>query len=302
MTAETAHAQPAPVFETATPRASTLRRLLSVAGRQPLGTAGLVVIVLVAGIALFAPYLRTDDPELSGGPVLEGPSWEHWMGTNRQGIDVWSRVVYGARPSMLIGLLAVAFGVGGGLVLGLVAGYAGRSADFLLSRAAEFVIAFPPIIVGIVVVTAMKPGLRAIIVAISIVIIASTTRIIRGAVLQERALPYVEAARVTGASTKRIIFRHVMPNVLPLTVILATALLPAAILFEAALSFLGFGLPQGKPSWGADLGGTTRTYFTIAPWLAIFPGIALSLTILAFNLLGDALRDVLDPRLRGSGI
>jgi ABC-type dipeptide/oligopeptide/nickel transport system permease subunit len=149
---------------------------------------------------------------------------------------------------------------------------------------------------------ALKPGLRAVVVAISVVVIASTTRIIRGAVLQERQLAYVEAAQVTGASTIRIIFRHVLPNVLPLTIVLATALLPAAILFEAALTFLGFGLPQGQPSWGADLGGTTRTYFTIAPWLAIFPGIALSLTILAFNLLGDSLRDVLDPRMRGSGL
>lgn len=270
--------------------------------QQPLGTFGLIILAIIIFAAIFAPYLRTSDPSTVGGEVLKSPSWDHWLGTNRQGTDMWSRIVYGARPSLLIGFATVAIGVGGGIVLGLISGYFKGAVDFVISRVVEFIIAFPPIIVGIVVAAALRPGLRSVIIAITIVVVAATARVIRAGVLQERSLPYIDAAILLGASWPRIVFRHLLPNILPLAVVLASALLPTAILFEAALTFLGFGLEQGRPSWGADLGGTTRTFFTIAPWLAIFPGIALSLTILAFNLVGDSLRDVLDPRMRGSGL
>jgi ABC-type dipeptide/oligopeptide/nickel transport system permease subunit len=270
------------------------------ARRQPVGFASLIVILLIVLMAIFAPYLRTTDPELITPNILQKPSWEHWFGTNRQGMDMWSRVVYGARPSLIIGSVTVALGVGGGIVLGMLAGYARGAVDFTLSRIVEFLIAFPPIILGIITATVLRPGIQAVILAITLVVAAATTRVMRGAVLQQRELQYVEAARVLGASPWRIMFRHILPNILPLGIVLASAFLPTAILFEAALTFLGFGLAQGEPSWGADLSGSNRTYFTVAPWLAIFPGIALSITVLAFNLLGDSLRDVLDPRLRGA--
>ena len=278
------------------------RRIASFARRQPVGFASLVVILIIVLVAVLAPYLRTSNPETITPDALQDPSWDHWFGTNRQGMDMWSRVVYGARPSLIIGGITVALGLGGGIILGLLAGYVRGPVDFGISRVVEFIIAFPPIILGIVTATALKPGIEAVILAITLVVAAATTRVMRGAVLQERSLPYVEAARLLGASPLRVMFRHILPNILPLGIVLASAFLPTAILFEAALTFLGFGLAQGEPSWGADLSGTNRTYFTIVPWLAIFPGIALSLTVLAFNLLGDSLRDVLDPRLRGARV
>jgi ABC-type dipeptide/oligopeptide/nickel transport system permease subunit len=162
----------------------------------------------------------------------------------------------------------------------------------------EFSMAFPPIIMGMVVATALQPGLRSVIISVGIIVIAVTARVIRAAVLQERELAYVDGARAIGASGPRIVFRHLLPNTLPLAVVLATSLLPSAILFESGLTFLGFGLPPGEPSWGGDLTGSTRILFQTAPWLAIFPGAALSITILALNLLGDSIRDALDPRRR----
>ena len=289
-------------FQSNNPR-RLLQRARRFARRQPLGAFGAVVLAAVVLAAIFADFLRTSDPTLIGaGPVLQGPGSDHWFGTNRQGQDVWTRVLYGARPTLIVATLTVAFGLGGGMILGLAAGYLRGSVDFIISRITEFVFSFPPIIVGIVVATALEPGLRSVIIAISIVVVAAATRVIRSAVLQQREMAYVESARVIGASPLRIMVRHIFPNTLPLGIVLLSALLPSAILFESALTFLGFGLPPGEASWGADLSGQTRTFFTLAPWLAIFPGLALSLTILAFNLLGDSLRDVLDPRLRGTGL
>jgi peptide/nickel transport system permease protein len=279
-----------------------LRGLRRFASRQPVGMVALLFLLLIVVLAVFADYMRTTNPQaIDPSQILKGPSWAHWFGTNRQGNDVWSRVVYGARPSLIIGVTTVVIGLGGGCLLGLISGYFGGWIDFVIGRITEFVIAFPPIIVGIVVAAALKPGIRSVIIAITIVVIAATTRLIRSAVLQQRTAVYVEAARVIGAGQGRVVGRHILPNILPLAIVVATALLPTAILFESAVTFLGFGLPQGEPSWGADLGGQTRTFFQTAPWLAIFPGIALSLTILAFNMLGDALRDELDPRLRNRG-
>jgi ABC-type dipeptide/oligopeptide/nickel transport system permease subunit len=260
------------------------------------------MVILIAFLAVFAPILHTSDPQHSGGDILASPSWSHWFGTNRAGTDMWSRVVYGARPALLIGLATVCLGIGGGVVLGSLAAYMGSVVDFAISRTAEFIISYPLLLFAIIVAAALGPGLDAVIVAISLNFLAASARIMRGAILQELQLPYVEASRVTGASGPRILFRHLIPNIVPLIIVTATASLAAAVLAEAAISFLGFGLEQGSADWGVDLGVEARTYFTVQPWLAVFPGAALSLTVLAFNLLGDALRDVLDPRLRGSGL
>ncbi|MCL4231199.1 MAG: ABC transporter permease [Dehalococcoidia bacterium] len=270
--------------------------------RQPLGTFGLLVIVLFTLAAVFADYLRTSDPKAFGDDILTGPNWTHWFGTNRDGQDLWSRVLYGARPSLKVGLATVGIALAGGTILGLLAGYFGGPIDMLISRAADIMVAFPALLFGLVVAAWLGPGLRSVIIAISIVFTPIIMRIVRSGVLQERNRAYVEAARVVGASEARVMLRHILPNLLPLLIVVASTTLPAAILAESGLTFLGAGLPLGEPSWGNDLGPKARTYFDLAPWLAIFPGLALSLSVLAFNLLGDSLRDELDPRLRGSGL
>jgi ABC-type dipeptide/oligopeptide/nickel transport system permease subunit len=294
--------EPTPFGQMNRMRTSIPRALWSFTRHQPLGAAGAVVVLIIVVAAILAPWLRTSNPQdvTAGGDILAGPSWSHWFGTTRSGLDVYSRVLYGARPSLIIGIVTVTIGLGTGILLGIAAGYWQGVPDMLISRLVELIVSFPPIITGMIVATALHPGLRAVIIAITLVVAASMTRVIRGAVLQERELAYVQAAVVTGASTPRVMLRHILPNILPLAIVLASALLPTAILFESALTFIGVGLPPGEPSWGADVSGQSRTYFTVAPWMAIFPGAALSLTILAFNLLGDAMRDVLDPRLRGS--
>ncbi|MCC6381501.1 MAG: ABC transporter permease [Dehalococcoidia bacterium] len=280
-------------------RARGIRRFIR---RQPLGTAAIVVIVVLVFAALFAPLLNTTDPKEFGEDILAEPGSAHWFGTNRNGQDMWSRVVYGARPSLAVGLATVTFSVIGGAVLALLAGYAGGWIDIAISRLFEVVNSIPAILFGLVIGVAMGQGLWPVVIAVTVAFTPAIGRILRGSVLAERNRQYVEAAQVIGASGPRVMFRHVLPNILPLMIVIASTTLPAAILTEAALSYLGVGLPVGDPSWGQDLGGSARSLFTLAPWLAIFPGLALSLTVLAFNLLGDALRDELDPRLRGSGI
>lgn len=281
-----------------------LGRLKRFARRQPLGTASAVVIGLLVFAAVFAdaPFMRTTDPKEFGSNILVPPSGEHWFGTNRNGQDLYSRVVYGARPSLMVGMATVLISVVGGTVLGLLAGYLGGVVDTVISRLSEVLLSFPAILFGLVVATWLGPGLKAVIIAISIIFTSVIMRIIRGAVLVERQRMYVDAARVIGCSEARLMFRHILPNIGPLVIVVASATLPAAILAESALTFLGVGLPLGEPSWGNDLGPQARAYFNMAWWLAVFPGVALSLTVLAFNLLGDALRDELDPRLRGSGL
>ena len=270
--------------------------------RQPLGAFGLLVIVAFTLASLFADYLRTSDPKAFGDDILSDPGWAHWFGTNRDGQDLWSRVLYRARPSLRVGIATVGIALAGGTVLGLLAGYFGGPIDTLISRAADIMVAFPALLFGLVMAAWLGPGLRSVIIAISVVFTPIIMRIVRSGVLQERNRAYVEAARVVGASEARVMARHILPNLVPLLIVVASTTLPAAILAESGLTFLGAGLPLGEPSWGNDLGPKARTYFDVAPWLAIFPGIALSLTVLAFNLLGDALRDELDPRLRGSGL
>ena len=279
--------------------------------QQRLGTIGAVLIILMVVGAVAAPVLRTSDPEGFGvAPILEGPSASHFFGTNREGRDVWSRVLYGGRVSLKIGLATVIVAALGGTALALIAGYLGGVVDFAFGRVADVLIAFPSILFALTLHASLRdelPNLGQIlaaeefllVVAICIVFTPVIFRIMRGNVLEQRAAIYVESARVIGASEVRIMWRHIFPNLVGLLLIVMSTTLPAAILTESALSFLGVGVEQGTPSWGADLSGSNRTYFVRAPWIAIFPGLALSVTVLAFNLFGDALRDTLDPRLRG---
>jgi ABC-type dipeptide/oligopeptide/nickel transport system permease subunit len=275
------------------------RALWRFARRQPLGMASVVVIILIAASAVFAPALTDQSPTRFSRDILVGPSGDHWMGTNRQGVDIFTRILFGGRVSLGIGLATVVVALLGGTLLGLVAGHFQGPIDLVVSRVAELIITLPAIVFALVLATALGRGTNTVIVAISIIFTPAIFRIMRGAVFQETSKPYIEAASVIGASRARIVFRHILPNLAGLMIVTGSATLPAAILTEAGLSFLGVGVAVGEPSWGGDLGGDARQYFTQAWWIAVFPGLALSLTVLAFNLLGDALRDVLDPRLRG---
>ncbi|MFN0093221.1 MAG: ABC transporter permease [Dehalococcoidia bacterium] len=276
-----------------------LRWLMRFIRTQPLGVLGAVIILLIVLAAIFASTLTSKDPVATSTDILQAPSSEHYFGTTRQGKDVYARILYGARVSLQVGLFTVLLSVIGGTVLALVAGYFGGLADQVISRIADVLIAFPSILFALTLATALGKGLTTVVVAISIIFTPLIMRIMRGAVLQQRGAQYVEAARVLGATEWRIIFRHILPNLMGIAIITASSTLPAAILTESGLSFLGIGVALGEPSWGGDLSGDSRQFFQIAWWMAIFPGAALSLTVLAFNLLGDSLRDTLDPRLRG---
>ena len=274
---------------------------------QPLGTVALVIIALLAIGAFGAPLLNTSDPRtFDGDEILAPPSTAHWFGTNREAQDIWSRVLYGAKPALQIGFGAVAVSLLLATVLALLSGFLGGIVDVVISRMIDVLICLPAILWALVLSTSADdiPGLegrgvKTLIIAISIGLVPIIARILRGNVIQERSRPYVESARVIGASEMRIMARHILPNLAPLLIVVASATLPAAILAESGLSFLGLGLPPGDPSWGGDLGGKARSLFKTYWWLPVFPGLALSLTVLAFNLLGDSLRDILDPRLRG---
>ena len=269
---------------------------------QPLGTFGIIVIVLVGVGAIFAPYLWTVDPQEFSRDFLQGPSTEYWMGTNRRGQDLWSRILYGARPTLILGLGAVGISISAAIVLSLASGFLKGIVDITISRLIEVLISVPGLLWLILFTTAVDRSLTTLIFAIAFTITPLTTRVLRGNVIQEAASTYAESARVVGASNVRIMFRHILPNLLPLAIVNASIIIPAAILLEAGLTFLGLGLELGTPSWGIDLGPQARGNFASGWWMPVFPGLALSVTVLAFNFLGDSLRDVLDPRLRGSGL
>ncbi len=269
---------------------------------QPLGAFGFTIILFVAIAAVFAPHLNTVDPEAFGRDFLQGPSDDYWMGTNRKGQDLWSRVLYGTRPTLMIGIGAVGISMVVAVTLSLAAGHFKGFIDHLVSRLIEVLVAVPGLLWLILFTTAVDRSITTLMFAIAFTFTPLTTRVLRGNVIQESASTYAESARVVGASNLRIMFRHILPNLLPLAIVNASIIIPAAILSEAGLSFLGLGLEPGTPSWGVDLGPNARSYFASGWWLPVFPGLALSVTVLAFNFFGDSLRDVLDPRLRGSGL
>ena len=277
---------------------------------QPLGTFGILFILIIVVAAIFAPWLNTagegksrvQRPEGATSIVLQGPGPDWWMGTTRGGLDVWSRVLYGARPALMIGIGAVGISIVVATALALTMGYLKGAVDTLLSRLIEIIIAIPGLLWLILFTAAFERSVSVIIFAIAFIFSPLTTLVLRGNVIQESASTYAESARVVGASNIRIMFRHILPNLLPLAIVNASIIIPAAILTEAGLSFLGLGLDPTEPSWGVDIGPNAREYLTRAPWLVVFPGAALALTVLAFNFLGDSIRDTLDPRLRGSGL
>jgi ABC-type dipeptide/oligopeptide/nickel transport system permease subunit len=259
---------------------------------------GITVIAGMAIIAIAAPLLAHHDPlaiDLRGR--LDAPSAEHWMGTDIQGRDVWARLVYGARISLAVGLISQSVALVLGVTLGLLAGYYGRWVDEIVMRLADVTLAFPTLLLLIAMVAALEPSLTVVFVTIGVVGWAGMARLVRGQVLVVRQLEFVQAIRSLGGSDLRVMWRHVLPNVIAPVVISATLGIAGAIMAEAALSFLGLGVPPPTPSWGSMIAdGRDLNQLRSAPWTSVFPGLAIGAAVLGFNLLGDALRDVLDPR------
>jgi ABC-type dipeptide/oligopeptide/nickel transport system permease subunit len=259
---------------------------------------GLIVIALLLLMAVLAPLLARHDPiRVDLLRQLQPPSAEHWMGTDVQGRDVWARLIYGARISLAVGLISQSIALAIGLTLGLIAGYFGRWVDDLVMRLADVTLAFPTLLLLIAMVAALQPSLLVVFVTVGIVGWAGMARLVRGQVLVVRQLEYVHAARALGTPDGRIIARHVLPNVIAPVVIATTLGMAGAIMAEAALSFLGLGVQPPTPSWGAMIAdGRDLNQLRSSPWTSLFPGLAIGVTVLGFNLLGDALRDALDPR------
>jgi peptide/nickel transport system permease protein len=274
-------------------------RLRFLARRYPLGAAGAVIMALFVFAAMFADFLTVYDP-LSTNPAisLAPPSARHWLGVDPFGRDVYSRIIYGARISLAVGIGATLLGSGLGTMIGLTSGYLGGWIDLAMQRVMDILQALPLLVLALVMAAALGPSLQNTIAAIAIPLIPYVARVIRSNTLALRELPFVEAAKAVGMSELRIAVRHVLPNTLAPLIVLATAQLGSAILIEASLSFLGLGVPEPYPSWGRMLSQSAAEYVRTAPWLVVFPGIAISLAVFGTNLLGDALRDLLDPRQR----
>ena len=276
------------------------RRLAFLAGRHLLGSIGLVIMVLFVLTALFADVIARIDPlTVDSAHALARPSSLHWMGTDSFGRDVFSRIIHGARISLAVGLGSTALGASIGVIVGLTSGYLSGWVDLVFQRITDILQALPLLVLALVMTTALGPSLPNVIVAIAIPLIPTVSRVIRANTLALREQPFVEAAKSIGMSEMRIALRHVLPNTLAPLIVLATAQLGSTILTEASLSFLGLGIPEPFPSWGRMLSESAAEYVRTAPWLVIFPGIAISLAVFGTNLFGDALRDILDPRQRG---
>jgi peptide/nickel transport system permease protein len=268
---------------------------------HPLGMLGLFGVLLFLVLAVAGHWIAPYSPTAQSSVLHQAPSLSHPFGTDMLGRDIFSRVIRATPIELRVGLVSVFTGVARATVVGLVSGYLGGTADGVIQRFVDAWLAFPPLILLLIITSVLTPSARSLIIALVIGSIPGTSRIVRGAVMAEKNNTYVEAARVIGASQTRIMLRHILPQVVAPIIVIISIMIPAISLLGAALSFLGLGLPPPQPSWGGDVSGDSLTYFRNFPWMAIFPGAALSLYVLSFNLLGDAMRDIFDPRLRGSG-
>jgi peptide/nickel transport system permease protein len=276
------------------------RRLAFLAQRYVLGTFGLFIMVLFVWTALSADFISRYDPlTVDSAHRLSPPSWQHWLGTDAFGRDVWARIIHGARISLAVGIGSTALGATLGVIVGLVSGYLSGWVDLVFQRITDILQSLPLLVLALVMTAALGPSLPNVIIAIAIPLIPTVSRVIRANTLALREQPFVEAAKSIGMSETRIAIRHVLPNTLAPLIVLATAQLGSTILTEASLSFLGLGIPEPYPSWGRMLSESAAEYVRTAPWLVIFPGVAISLAVFGTNLFGDALRDILDPRQRG---
>jgi len=267
--------------------------------RQPLGTAGLVIVLVMFAAGAMAGWIAPYDPEANDfAAMMEAPSWAHLLGTDQLGRDIFSRLVFGARTALLVGFSSAVVGGLIGLVLGVTSAYFGGWFDLVFQRVLDVLMAFPLIILALAVVAVFGTGVFNVIVAITIPLVPRCGRVVRASALAVREVPYVDAARALGFSHARIVLAHMVPNVVAPFLILLSAFVGQAILAEASLSYLGLGVQEPVPAWGLMLQGGAEEYATTAPWIAVFPGLAIVLTVLGISLFGDALRDAIDPKLR----
>jgi ABC-type dipeptide/oligopeptide/nickel transport system permease subunit len=264
--------------------------------RNPIGIAGAVIVGFNILVAVLGPYIWTIDPDELVALRLQAPSWAHPMGTDELGRDVLARIIHGAQVSLQVGIISVTIAFVIGVTMGLLAGFFGGWLDSVLMRFVDLMFALPGLVLAIVIAGMLGPNRRNAMIAIGIVIAPVFARVVRGAVLEVMGFPFVESARALGSSHTRVMARHVFPNIVAPLTVLVTVYLSTAILSEAALSFLGLGTQPPEASWGGML-NSARSYLDIAPWLSIFPGLAIMIAVLGFNFLGDGLRDILDPRL-----
>lgn len=273
-----------------------------VARRKPLGTASAIVLILLTLVAIFAGKIDRYDPitvQRAAGAALQAPSAKHWLGTDQAARDVWSRLIHGSRISFYVGFIAVGIGIGVGGVVGVISGYYMGWFDLLMQRGIDVILGFPALILVLALASVLEPNTTNAMLAIAFILWPGVARVVRGAVISITQNPYVDAAKAIGAGNLRIMLRHVAPQTFAPVIVLASVDLGSAIIVEASLSFLGLGTQPPTPSWGLML-SEGRKYIENSWWLAVAPGVAISLMVLAFNLMGDTLRDVLDPRLRGS--
>jgi peptide/nickel transport system permease protein len=290
---------PASADDLGAKHASLTRRSLKFFRRELLGTFGLALVLVMAASGLSAELIAPYSPTANDfGAMMEAPSWAHPLGTDQFGRDLLSRIIFGARTAMIVGLSSALVGGTVGLVLGVGSAYFGGKTDLILQRVSDVLMAFPLIIMALAVVAIFGTGVQNVIVAITIPLIPRCARVVRSSALSIREVPYVDAARALGFGHMRIILCHMVPNVMAPFLIMVTAFVGQAVLAEASLSYLGLGVQEPVPAWGLMLQGGAEEYASTAPWIAIFPGVAIVLSVLGINLFGDALRDTLDPKLR----
>lgn len=269
--------------------------------KKPLGAVGAAIVILMGLAAIFAGAIAPSDPlRTNYADQFTSPNATYWLGTDAYGRDVFSRIIYGSRTALLVGFTSAFFGATLGLVIGVASAYFGGRIDMWVQRIMDVFLAFPLIILALAVVSILGTGTLNVVLAIVVPMVPRAARVCRSSALAIREIPYVDAARACGFGHRRIIFRHMLPNVMAPYLIMLTAFLGQAILTEASLSFLGLGVQEPTAAWGLMLQGGAEEYAESAPWLAIFPGLAITLAVFAFNLFGDSLRDVLDPKLRSA--
>ena len=276
---------------------SLLKRLVK---EKPLGTFGAAVTLILLLVGIFANFLAPYGMNQASASLMAPPSLAHWFGTDNLGRDLLSRVIYGARISVIVGLAASAISVTLSTIIGMISGYIGGAFDLILQRFVDAWMCIPALIFSIVIISIIGTGMWQVIIVIGINMGIANSRIIRGATMSIKENMYLQAADAIGASPARIIMRHILPNIMAYVIILFSTVMPTAILIEASLSFLGYGIPPPAASWGGMVSGSARTYMFMDPWIVVWPGLALTIVVYGVNMFGDALRDLLDPRLKGS--